>query len=189
MLIILFLIIILILIILLSTLKVHVIYSKIQKKDKMNLNYTLHFLNKIKIFDYKHKKKIAKKTIINFKFIDLLKFDLTKYKKVFKINISKFNLYMNIGLENPILASYLVCTIASIVPAIMNMFMKKISEETAYYKINPVFNQNYLELNFDCIIEIKIVHIIHMIYFLLREGRKNERSSNTRTYGYSYAKH
>ena len=55
--------------------------------------------------------------------------------------------------------------------------------------IYPVYNyQNLLNIEFSGIFEIKMIHIINIIYILnKKEGvKKNERTSNRRSYDYSY---
>ena len=58
-----------------------------------------------------------------------------------------------------------------------------------FLKIDPIYqNQNIVNLQFNCIISLKIVNIINIIYILKKKGRvdKNERTSNRRSYAYSY---
>ena len=61
------------------------------------------------------------------------------------------------------------------------------------YNIKPIYNnKNLYKINLNCIIEIKMVHIINIIYMLLKKGRKkNECSttSNRKPYAYSYEQH
>lgn len=46
---------------------------------------------------------------------------------------------------------------------------------------------NSINLSLNCIINVKMVHIIYVIYILLKKGMiKNERTSNRGAYDYSY---
>ena len=58
------------------------------------------------------------------------------------------------------------------------------------YTIEPIYqNKNIYKIQFNCIIQVKMVHIINVIYIFLKKGRSdlNERTtSNRRSYGYSY---
>ena len=57
------------------------------------------------------------------------------------------------------------------------------------YIITPLyFNQNIVNIEISGIFEIKMIHIINIIYILnKKEGvKKNERTSNRRSYDYSY---
>ena len=58
--------------------------------------------------------------------------------------------------------------------------------------INPLYiNKNLLNLELNCIFETKLIHIIYVIYILNEKRRddKNVRTSNRRSYGYSYGQY
>lgn len=63
-------------------------------------------------------------------------------------------------------------------------------EKNYKYQITPIFqNKNLYKINLNCIIQLKMVHIINVIYIFSKKGRsdKNERTaSNRKSYGYSY---
>ena len=132
--------------------------------------------------------------------------------------ISKFKLNADIGLENPILTAFLVtflCSSISIAIPLINAksYMKnaspskrlnkfynskklnklrnsrKLNEKNYEYSIKPIYNnQNLYKIELNCIIELKIVHIINVIYILIKKGKsdKNERTaSNRKPYAYS----
>ena len=131
--------------------------------------------------------------------------------------ISKLKLNADIGLENPILTAFLVtflCSSISIVIPLINAksYMKnaskrlnkfynskklnklrnsrKLNEKNYEYSIKPIYNnQNLYKIELNCIIELKMVHIINVIYILIRKGKsdKNERTaSNRKPYAYSH---
>ena len=56
------------------------------------------------------------------------------------------------------------------------------------FKIIPLYKYgNAINFRLNCIINVKLVHIIHIIYILSKKGMiKNERASNRRSYDYSY---
>ena len=63
------------------------------------------------------------------------------------------------------------------------------SYKTQKFNVKPVFiNKNLLNIDFSGIFEIKMIHIINIIYILnKKEGvKKYERTSNRRSYAYSY---
>ncbi len=133
--------------------------------------------------------------------------DLKIIKKL-KPKISYLNLKAKIGLESPVPTAFLVSTISSIIAIILPHFAIKtnlksnIHKKTKakvntypnnkqyYYEIIPIYqNKNLYKIQFNCIIQVKMVHIIDVIYIFLRKERsiKNERTtSNRRAYGYSY---
>ena len=111
---------------------------------------------------------------------------LTDIKNI-KLEINKVHLIINIGTENTNLTSFLVVFISTIFSFIFSKKMKKYNKQK--YKIIPIYNsQNVINILISGIFEIKMIHIINIIYILTKkEGvRKNERTSNRRSYDYSY---
>ena len=91
------------------------------------------------------------------------------------------------GIEDAIATSYLVAIIASILSIILPHLVKKEDIKNIKYEINPIYNTLIFNLKLDSIINLKIVHIIYVIYNLVKKGRdKNERTSNRRSYAYSH---
>lgn len=117
------------------------------------------------------------------------KFDKKMLKATKKINISikKIKLYIELGTENASLTSIII-PIASTV--IANIFYKKVENyKNQNFTIKPIYiNQNLINILIDGIFEIKMIHIINIIYILnKKEGvKKYERTSNRRSYDYSY---
>lgn len=66
--------------------------------------------------------------------------------------------------------------------------MRNVDPNKTEFRIIPLYNfGNSIKFNLNCIISVKIVHIIYVIYILLKtRRRKNERTSNRRSYDYSY---
>ena len=130
-------------------------------------------------------KKITERTIkdreINKKILEIT--------KMLKINIKDFNLRLELGTEDAIITSFLVPIIGIIISYLLRQNMVDFKRQK--FIIQPVYcNQNLLNLVFSGIFEIKMIHIINIIYVLIK-GRgkewKNERTtSNRRAYGHSY---
>lgn len=144
-------------------------------------------LTKAKLEKIKVKEKIEK---INFmeleKKIPLNKETFQTIKKL-DILIKNINLYMDIGTENAVLTSMIVPAISTILAIILRKKIKKFQNQT--FIMNPVYqNQNLVNLSVSGIFEVKMRHIINIIYILSRkEGvKKYERTSNRRPYDYSY---
>ena len=108
---------------------------------------------------------------------------IEKIKELIKnIQVEKIIINSKIGTENPIITSFIVATLASIL-AILFAKIKKPS-----YKIEPVYtNKNYLYLNINCIFKVKLVHIINISKKLKKKGvvPKYGNTSNRRAYAYS----
>ena len=151
-------------------LKVNIAKNKLEK---------LKLKEKIKNFDFKiiqNNKQFDKKALVIFKELN--------------IDIQNIKLYVNIGTENASLTSILVPTLSTIIAFILNKKIKKF--ENQIFKIQPIYtNQNLVNIDISGIFDIKISHIINIIYILNKEQKKgvrenNERTSNRRSYGYSY---
>ena len=117
------------------------------------------------------------------------KFDKKILKATKKINISikKIKLYIELGTENASLTSIIIPIVSTV---IANIFYKKVENyKNQNFTIKPIYiNQNLINILIDGIFEIKLIHIINIIYILnKKEGvKKYERTSNRRSYDYSY---
>ena len=144
-------------------------------------------INKTKMEKIKIKEKIRN---IDFKILEEQgKIDVKKLKtlKELKMKIKSVNLNLEIGTENAALTSILVPVISTVIAIVLRKKVRKY--ENQIFIINSVYlNQNLLNISLSGIFEIKINHIINMIYILnKKEGvNKYERTSNRRTYDYSY---
>lgn len=141
--------------------------------------------NKLKNLNLKQDAKIIRTKIIENK----NKIDKRVFKiiKNIKINIKKINLSINIGTEDASLTALLVAIISSITGVIFRKSI--IDSKKQSFRIVPVYiNKNLINIAASGIFEIKMIHIINIIYVLnKKEGvKKNERTSNRRTYDYSY---
>ena len=153
--------------------------------------------SKIPIFKYNiTKTKLEKLRLkekvrnIDFKILkNRNKFDKKMLKATKKINISikKIKLYIELGTENASLTSIIIPIVSTV---IANIFYKKVENyKNQNFTIKPIYiNQNLINILIDGIFEIKMIHIINIIYVLnKKEGvKKYERTSNRRSYDYSY---
>ena len=140
-----------------------------EKLEKINIK------NKISRIDFT---KIKEKNI-----------DKKKIKEIkkYKPRIEYINLYIDIGTEDAALTSCIVTIISSIFGIILKQPLA--NSKRNIFIINPVStNKKLLKLELNCIIKIKMLHIIYIIYILKKKRRDDEyvRTSNRRTYGYSY---
>lgn len=175
--------------------------SNMQTKNntKYAIIFSIYFANKIKYIWFNLNSKRAKKIYSK---VQLEKIDLKKFKKVFKLSdlkeltklhlkISDLNLEMNIGTKSPLVTSFLVVTISNAISLLLPHLVNNLKDNRYFYNIKPLYyNKELYKINFNCIIEIKMVHIINVIYYIfLKKGRrKNERSttSNRKSYAYSH---
>lgn len=152
--------------------------------------------NKNNIIKIENMKRKIKNKFETFDFTEIEKDKEIKKKileiiKKLKIDIDKINLNIEIGTENAVLTSFIIPVVATLLTYILKNNIKNnvIKSEENKFKIQPIYyNQNLLNILFSGIFEIKMIHIINIIYILIKkEGVKEyERTSNRRTYGYSY---
>lgn len=186
-----------------STLHIQIKNLSVSNMEPKNTNeyaiiFSLYLGNKIKWIWFRLNDKKARKMYSK---MQLEKLDFKKFRKDFKVKdlkelpklqpkISYLNLDANLGFISPITTSFLVATIASIISIALPYLAKNLKKERYIYNIKPLYyNKNLYKINLNCIIEIKMVHIINIIFILIKKGRKkNEQSttSNRKPYAYSY---
>lgn len=181
----------LLIVIILSTIKINIKY--INKNYKVIIK--LYLLNKIRYLKLELDKNKLKEIFIKVK----NKIEKVNYKKVekeiyqdrkviknvvkkLKIDLEYLDLDLRIGTEFILLTSVIIVTISTIFPLIANKFIRKYEKGKYNYKFTPIYNKNDINLQLDCIISTKMVHIISVIISIIfKKGVfKNVRTSNTR---------
>ena len=107
--------------------------------------------------------------------------------KKLQMHIENIKLKINFGTENTILTSFIVPIISTIWSIVLTK--KRVKEEKQRLEINPIYNKgNLVNIVFEGIFEIKMIHIIKVICAKIKKRRveKYERTSNRRAYDYSY---
>lgn len=195
-------------IIFLSTLEIEVenfVFNSNNKRSKKLEDYLIYiklkFVNKItwlKIkIDYKKIKKyklfnnkILKK-LINFKDMvsknqkEIFKKENIKYIKELDIKLKKIHLDMKINVLDAMFTSLIVPLISTFLSIIVANTMEKYNNEDCKYIISPIYSEKMEAIiNLNCIINVKIVHIINIVYMLFKKRSVNydERTSNRRAY-------
>ena len=150
----------------------------------LKLNITKTKLKRIKL-----KEKIKN---IDFKILQKnpkLDKEIFKVIKQANISIKNINLHIDLGTENASFTAILIPTISTIIAILLNKRIKKF--ENQIFIVKPIYqNQNLLNIYISGIFEIKMSHIINIINILKRKEKKGvkeyERTSNRRSYDYSY---
>ena len=168
-----------------------------QKNKKDSLRIKLCILNKIPILSIKVTKKLIEKLKIKEKFkkidINNLEEDKNIFRKILEITktnslkIENLDLKIELGTENAALTAVLIPIISTIISIIIRRKVKDFEKQS--FQIKPIYNnQNILNIALSGIFQIKMIHIINIIYILnKKEGvKKYERTSNRRSYAYSY---
>lgn len=190
-----------ILLLTLSTIKLNVKNIKISnlegrcKKEKLEKSaevyLELYIFGKIKILKIKINKRLIKKlnSKNNKQNIEksaklLKKVNILEIIKLLKIKTEKFNLNANIGTEEVTLTVLIITIISSILG---NLF-RTADNKNINYRIMPMYQYgNIINLRLNCIISVKMIHIIYIIYILFKKGMiKKEKQFNKRSYDYSY---
>ena len=172
-------------------------------KKHINPNYYLQLswiiLNKIPIIKIKLNKHTVKKLKLKDKFVDIDVKMWEKRKKIDRETISiikkidfairKLKLKIDIGTENSAITSLLIPIVSTLISFLLRNKMKTKEKQT--YIVQPIYkDQNYLNITISGIFDIKMNHIINVIYLLSRKKKKGvknyERTSNRRSYDYSY---
>ena len=198
-----FVLILIIVLLVFSRIRIEVINFKFSSQTKRHINkdykviIKLCILKKIPILKVNiTKTKLEKMKIkekiknIDFKIIqNKNKFDKNAIKAIKKsnININKINLNLEIGTENATLTSVIVPAISTILAILLSRKLE--NPKNQLFIIQPVYiNQNLINIVFSGIFEMKMIHIINIIYILNRKKgvNKHERTSNRRSYDYSY---
>lgn len=172
------------------------------KEEKLEKNYaiilSLYLGNKLRWISFHLNNEKIRKAYGK---MQLEKIDLKKIEKNFKWEdlkaiktlqpkISKLKLNMQLGLEEPMLTAFLVSILSSLISILLPHFVINMKKGQYDYTIEPIYqNKNIYKIQFNCIIQVKMVHIINVIYILIKKGKsdENERTtSNRKSYGYSY---
>ncbi len=192
----------LILILVFSKIRLQIINFRFDTQSKKHINngykiwiklYVLGFfpifriqITKAKLEKVKWREKIIKEIDLEeLKNRNLYKQTKSILKKL-NIVIKQIHLKINIGTENASYTSMIVPILSTIITILLSKTAKNAKNQ--FFVINPVYqNQNLVNLDFSGIFEVKLSHIINIVYKLNKKGVKNyERTSNRRSYDYSY---
>lgn len=195
----------LIVILIFSKIRIQVVNFRFSSQTRRHINkdykiiiklYALGFIPilKINIMKAKLEKIKLKEKIKNIDLSYLEKnpsFNKEIWKAIKKLNISikNINLHVDLGTENASLTSVLVPVISTVIAIVLRKKVRNF--ENQIFMIQPIYqNQNLVNLYISGIFEIKMSHIINIIYMLNKKERKGvkeyERTSNRRPYDYSY---
>lgn len=200
----------LILVVTLSTLQIEIKRASISNMNSKKIEYDyliflqLKFLGKLKIMQIEiNKEKISRlskklklKEKIDFKKVEKgipNKKERKKLQEKLDIKLNEFHLKAEIGTYDVIITSAIIAVISSAIGIVMAKLIDNYKKEKYEYIIMPVYqNKNVINLSLNCIIQVKMVHIISIIFTLLRkrkEKSKYVRTSNRRSYDYSYGQY
>lgn len=201
-------ILLLILVLIMSTVKVNVrllnisnvkvVEDKIIKqklKIDYNINVGIYIFNKIKIFGmtFRHDRKQEIKILKFFKIdneqvktvakkMPSIK-EIINVLKILKLDIEQIDLRILFDTEDVLITTGITTLISSIIPIILNKGISDFKKDKHKFIVKPLYiNKNIIKISLNCIICIKMVHIIDIIFIVLKKKVriKNGRTSNTR---------
>ena len=169
-------------IIVLSTIKFEIVDFELSniiqitpKNYKIKLSFYL--FEKIKLFSFKLNSERARKMYSK---MNIEKFDIEKGRKLLtikNINILKklntrldyLDLELDLGLEDAIFTTELITLISTVISNILPHIISKYIPNKYRYKIMPIYiNKNAYYIKLNCIFQLKIVHIINIIYIYIK---------------------
>ena len=139
--------------------------------NKINLFKFTTNINQFELQESRNKYDKIKNHIVkndNIKIKDIQKKLKLKYENI-KLNIE-------IGEENAAITAVLTGVISSIVSVIIGKYFSDIKQIN--WNVQPMYNINILKLSLNCIISVKLIHIINTIFMMRKEGDKDARTSN-----------
>lgn len=138
---------------------------------------------KCKIFNNINKYKNIKDIILKNK-DEILKKDNINYIKELNIKLKELDLNMKLSTSNNIFTSFSIAILATLISIIVANNVTKYNKQKFNYIIAPKYEDKLsLKVNLNCIINIKIVHIMNVIYMLIKKRSvEYDGKSNRRTY-------
>ena len=157
------------------------ILKKVYDKNKINdINKKLDISKKIKKID-------INKVIESLKEDNKLNKDLIKKFIKDMFQIIKIDFKIELGTENAAITAIMIGILSTLISIALRNKIKNTNLQR--YKIIPKYcNHNLINIDISGIFGIKLIHIINIIYILVKEKgeSKYERTSNRKSYGYSY---
>ena len=167
-------------------------YDKVQREKNISDNHenkleyvivlSFRVFNKLKWFSIHLNDEKIRKIYNKMK---LEKIDLRKIEKEFKfedlkimkkleIKLSYLNLQMQLGTQNPITTAFLVTIFSTMISVILPYITTSMQKENYQYTIQPIYQKgNLYKIQFNCIIQVKIIHIINVILIFLKRKKTN----------------
>lgn len=158
------------------------ILKKVYDKNKINdINKKLDISKKIKKID-------INKIIENLKEDNILNKNLIKKFIKDMFEIIKIDFKIELGAENAAVTAILIGILSTLISIALRN--KITNTNLQRYKIIPKYsNYNLINIDISGIFGIKVIHIINIIYVAIKEKKEDNsygRTSNRKSYGYSY---
>lgn len=97
-------------------------------------------------------------------------FTIENIKHIEHFEIKKLNLKMKIDLIDTIITSFSVAIISTIISIILANSIRCYDKKKYNYIITPIYKENIqIIISLNCIINVKMVHIINILYMLFKK--------------------
>ena len=116
--------------------------------------------------------------------------DVIEFTNKLKCKLKNIQLKVNLGFENVILTSISIPIVTTIISLLLRNIEFNVNNN--HYEVCPIYNledsRSEINICLKCIIELKMIHIISIMYIIKKQRRvkENGRTSNRRSYDYSY---
>lgn len=163
-----------------------------EKNEKLKIYFEFYIFNiklaHIKINPNNIKKIYNKQKSMIKKIKEINNYAEIKDVLLKKVKLKNLLLDINIGTGNVILTTYIIVILSTILSSILPLYIEGEIKKNNY-AVKPIYsNEISYKITLNCIMTIKTVHIIHIIYLYLKKRRdeKYVRTSNRRSYESSY---
>lgn len=168
-------------------------------EEKLQIKVKFYLLKKIKIFtlNLSHERlnriyEKEKDNIDQSKLIKKIHFNKETLRAIRKseIELLEFDLNASIGFEDITITTGVVTLISILFPNVLSIFVDKYSSEKFKYTIHPIYNNQFqYDVHLNCIIEISIKEIYHILLFMqknkiTKEKRKDKKVFKRMEYNY-----
>ena len=108
--------------------------------------------------------------------------------KILDIKLEKLSFISKIGTEDVRITSFVVFALSSFLTFLVSKNIKKNTVKNYKYKLTPIYlNKNVFSFKLNCIISVKTVNIIYMLFRMMKRSvGNNGRASNRKLNDYSY---
>ena len=133
--------------------------------------------------DFKGEVSMSKdilKQILNPETIFANREEIKKHFENIGIELEKFFLDLKIGTGELFTTAFLIPTLATIIAVFLSKKSDKIDYKDINYNIKPIYEDKFLyDIKFRCIINVRVVHIIYMIYVLKKGKKESDKCGGT----------
>jgi len=155
------------------------------KNGKFSAFLFIYILGKICVLNLNLNNRRKKKD----KWLRNKKYILNNIGKI-NFRVERFKLNVKICTGIPELTAFFTGIIGTFLGVIMSFKNLKINFQNYYFKIQPIYTDKpIIDVKFSCIISLSLVHIICVIYRIVKDWRRENygrKSSNRRAYGNGY---